>query len=87
MAMMNQLTPMEGCLLVELSGQYGYVETPDKKYDSKTSGVVIRANVKDGEQWPGRIVYFEAYKDDVQINRDGTLYAFIKLEEVRGYEE
>lgn len=32
-------------------------------------------------------VYFEEYKEGARIKRDGELFCFIKLEDIRGFEE
>lgn len=41
------LVPINGCVLVELTGDMDFIETPDKQYETHTSGVVIRVY-----RWP-----------------------------------
>lgn len=40
--------------------------------------------------WPddllGKRVHFEEFKEGARIKRDGKIYSFIKLEDIRGYE-
>lgn len=40
-----------------------------------------------GDNLIGKRVYFEEYKEGARIKRDGELFCFIKLEDVRGYED
>lgn len=84
------LTPINGCVLVRLTEAYSYVHTPDKKYDTKTSGILIKI---DRELDPnpytklvGKKVYFESYKDDTVKEENGEKYALIKATELKGYE-
>lgn len=80
------ITPINGCVLVKLTNSYEYVAAPDKKYDTKTSGVVIAVDSDlDGvEGIAGSKVYFEEYKDGTTIEEDGEKYALIKFEDIRG---
>lgn len=49
-----------------------------------------RGTVEDGFKWPddllGKRVHFEEFKEGARIKRDGKIYSFIKLEDIRGYE-
>lgn len=82
------ITPINGCILVKLTNSYEYVATPDKKYDTKTSGIVVDYDDEIGavpNDFVGKKVYFEEYKDGTQFEHDGDKYALIKFEDVRGY--
>lgn len=83
---MNLPTPLNGCVLVELTENYQYVVTPDKQYATKTSGIV-KAIAPELESFLlNSKVYFDEYKDGTQIKVDDKTYAFIKYEEIRGYD-
>lgn len=45
---------------------------------------------QEGMKWPddllGKRVHFEEFKEGARIKRDGKIYSFIKLEDIRGYE-
>lgn len=84
------LEPINGCVLVRLTEAYSYVHTPDKKYDTKTSGILIKVayGMKGTEigKLIGKKVYFESYKDDTVKEENGEKYALIKETEIKGYE-
>lgn len=82
---MINLEPMPGYVLVELAEEFAGVYVPDKKYDTKTSGVVIDAANDAFIKLKGKTVYFEEYKDGTQVKADDKIYAFIKTEDIRGY--
>jgi co-chaperonin GroES (HSP10) len=82
-----EVTPINGCILVELTDNYQYVATPDKKYDTKTSGIVIDVD-QELTTFPdikGKKVYFEEYKDGTTIEEEGKKYALIKFDDIRGF--
>lgn len=35
----------------------------------------------------GKVVHFEEFKEGGRIKRDGKIYSFIKIEDIRGYED
>lgn len=91
------ITPINGCILVKLTNSYEYVAAPDKKYDTKTSGIVVGGDWYSitgnddvdhvhaiTDKYIGKKVYFEEYKDGTQFEQDGDKYALIKFEDVRG---
>jgi len=83
---MNNLHPINGCVLVELAESFQYVATPDKQYSTKTSGIVKKiATDLDIVDIIDKKVYFEEYKDGTQFQIDDKSYAFIKYEDIRGY--
>lgn len=93
---MNKLVPIGGCVLVELTESFKYVATPEKQYSTKTSGIVIDVDNNISPKMAGKTtssyligkkVYFEEYKDGTQIEKDDKTYAFIKLDDIRGYED
>lgn len=84
------LTPINGCVLVRLTEVYSHVTVPDKKYDTKTSGILIKV-AEDGvpttyRDLVGKKVFFESYKDDTAKEFNGEKYALIKADELKGYE-
>lgn len=86
------LEPINGCVLVKLTESYAMIDIPDKKYDTKTSGILLKAAkhvTLDGfpiTDLIGKKVYFESYKDDTVKQEDGEKYALIKATELKGYE-
>lgn len=40
-----------------------------------------------GNNLIGKRVYFEEFKEGARIKRDGELFCFIKIEDIRGYED
>ena len=45
------VTPINGCVLIKLTSSYEFVATPDKKYDTKTSGIVIATEKEEYREW------------------------------------
>lgn len=99
---MIALKPLPGRILVELREKYQHVATADQKYDTKTSGICIEAAAVIGHPYPamlasdvetcyvslkGKLVFWEEYKDGAVIERDGKKYAFVKIEDLDGYED
>lgn len=82
--MVQDLTPYGENVLVLLGEQYEHIALPDKKYDTKTSGVVVSAP-EHANELVGCTAYFEAYKDDVRVEINGNTFAFINLKDIRGY--
>jgi co-chaperonin GroES (HSP10) len=80
------IIPLNGCLLVKLTGAYEFVASPDKKYDTKTSGIVVAADDIADIALLNHKVFFEEYKDGTIVDIDGVKHAFIKREDVRGYQ-
>ena len=82
---MKGLVPIFESALVELSEAYANVATPDKQFNTKTSGTVISVALDEYPHLVGKKVWFEEYKDGCQTEIDGKTYAFIKLNDIRGY--
>lgn len=83
----TSLIPVNDCVLVKLDR----TDRKESKYDTRTSGICIRlpfigveAAVND---FVNKRVYFEEYKEGARIKRDGELFCFIKIEDIRGYED
>lgn len=91
------LMPLPGRVLVELREKYTHVATTEQKYDTKTSGICIGVNApanwnKDKRlDYPhsmiNLVVFWEEYKNSEPIERDGKKYAFVKIEDLDGYED
>lgn len=88
------LVPVNGCVLVKLENQYENFSTKEGRYDTRTNGIVVAIpkleyvsvlEIKATELL-GKRVYFEEYKEGARIKKGNDLYCFIKLEDVRGYE-
>lgn len=87
------LIPVNNCVLVKLDP----TDQKETKYSTRTSGIAIRVAVstyKGADTFSthdlpieGKRVYFEEYKEGARIKRDGELYCFIKIEDIRGYED
>jgi co-chaperonin GroES (HSP10) len=92
------LYPLNDCVLVELKQSSKNFSTKEGKYDSRTEGIVIAVNSNANKQYPefidnlpatellGKRVHFEEFKEGARIKRDGKIYSFIKIEDIRGYE-
>jgi co-chaperonin GroES (HSP10) len=92
------LIPLNDCVLVELKQSSKNFTMKEGKYDSRTEGIVIAlpkqmANLKAtslqgvlNETILGKRVHFEEFKEGARIKRNGKLYSFIKIEDIRGYE-
>jgi co-chaperonin GroES (HSP10) len=83
------LVPINGCVVVELTGELTMIEMPDKQYSTNTSGIVKavdEAELPDLYYLVGKRVYFEGFKD-VEVPGDDVKYAFVKIEDIRGYEQ
>jgi co-chaperonin GroES (HSP10) len=81
------LVPLNGCVLVELAQTYKNVVTPDERYKTNTSGVVIAQDANINDSYVGKTVFWEEYKDAVRLKIDDKEYAFIKFEDIRGYRD
>lgn len=85
--------PINDCVLVRLDNStYKTIAATEKKYDSRTTGVAIAMADSVVEDLSvggleGKRVWFAEYKDDVRVERDGATYAFIKYEDIRGYDD
>lgn len=79
------LEPIGDTALVEVSPSYKYAVTPDQRYSSATSGKVISVGNDDYDMLVGKLAYWEEYKDGTRTELNGKKYAFIKLEDIRGY--
>lgn len=56
-----------------------------------TTGNMTGGTLNEGFKWPddllGKRVHFEEFKEGARIKRNGKIYSFIKLEDIRGYED
>lgn len=97
---MISLKPLPGRILVELREKYEHVATTAQKYDTKTSGICIDvpriygyvAGIVDPvdpehSELIGQLVFWDEYKDGAVIERDDKKYAFIKIEDLDGFED
>lgn len=91
---LNFNTKSAGTALVELKEQ-GAIDTPDKQFKSFHQGMVIdlsygartTALVNSDDDLVGKLVYFEEYKDSCQVEEDDKIFAFIALEDIKGYQD
>ena len=82
---MNELTPINNNVLIELAETYSAVVTPDKQYSTKTSGIVKAVSNEDHEILLGKKVFFEDFKDGTQFSVDDSTYSFISYKDIKGY--
>lgn len=92
------LVPLNDCLLVELTdgNELEGVDIPDKQFSTKTSGIVVSVDTSSTADKQreasvvvpliGKRVFFEDYKDGSQVDIEGKKYAFIKWDDLRGYQ-
>lgn len=91
------LTPAPGFILVQLGEYYENIKMPESKYDSKTEGIVLKVSsiartadhealTKWAESLVGKRVYWGEYKEGKRVNFDGKQQAFIRIEDIEGYE-
>jgi len=78
---------MNGNVLVELTEEWEGVYTVEKKYDTKTSGILLKVTDEDAKDLPpiGSKIYFEGFKDDSQVKDGDKIFAFIDINDIRGY--
>lgn len=96
-----QLHPLNDCVLVELEQKHKQFNTREGKYDSRTEGIVIQIPNSISNKFrkdtdlimedllflQGKRVHFEEFKEGSRIERGGKLYSFIRIEDIRGWEE
>jgi co-chaperonin GroES (HSP10) len=95
------LIPINDCVLVELQQSLKNVSLKEGKYDSRTEGIVVAIPKESfdvsmkymgkpvsykNEYLLNKRVHFEEFKEGARIKRDGKVYSFIKIEDIRGYE-
>jgi co-chaperonin GroES (HSP10) len=83
------LKPLNDCVLVELQQAYKQFNAKESKYDTRTEGIVIAVpRVHDNTigYLVNRRVHFEEFKEGARIKRNGKIYSFIKIDDIRGYE-
>lgn len=94
------LHPLNDCVLVELEQKHKQFATREGRYDSRTEGIVIAIPewlTKNTELLEdkndiisdllGKRIFFEEFKEGSRIERDGKLLSFIKIEDIRGWED
>lgn len=81
--------PVEGNVLVRLLDDFGSIVTTEKKFDSKTKGVIVKVTDANADWFEriGKTAYWEEYKDNVRFKHDDEEYAFIAVEDIRGYSD
>lgn len=62
-----------------------------KEGNTTTTFVTSSPNMKSLPNMPlkaliGKRIHFDEYKEGARIKRDGKIYSFIKIEDIRGYE-
>lgn len=86
-------TPLNSSVLIQLDpSAHKTIAVTEKKYDSRTTGIVIAVadDIQDELTLTGiehKRVWFAEYKDDVRFVIDDVTYAFIKYEDIRGYDD
>jgi len=82
------LVPINSCVLVELTDSSQFIDIPDQKFATQASGVVrsVAADSKEYAYLTDKVVYFEEYRDSAKVEVDDSKFAFIKIEDIRGYD-
>ena len=93
------LTPAPGFVLVRLTKKYQSSLSAEKdKYEQRSSGVAVDISfandaAADNEvvreaylKILGKTVYFEPFQDGVPVEVDGEEYAFIPVNQIRGFD-
>lgn len=82
------IKPINGRVLVELIDQYGSISTPDQKYGTQNSGVIIdfASDITNKEIKVGKTGFWEDFKDSNSVKREGKKLALIKFEDIGGLE-
>jgi len=93
----QKLHPLNDCVLVELKQSSKNFNIKEGRYDSRTEGIVVALPTSSFKDTPyfgtlpldilGKRVHFEEFKEGARIKRDGKIYSFIKIEDIRGYED
>jgi len=84
-----RLVPINKCVLVRLNDDSQLIDVPDKQFATQANGLVVSV-AKDSSGYDyltGKIVYFEEYRDSAQVEFDDEKFAFIKLEDLKGYQD
>lgn len=84
----TSLIPVNDCVLIKLD----HTDKKETKYETRTSGIVVAMpeeiiGIPQPTYLLGKHVYFEEYKEGARIKRDGELFCFIKIEDIRGFED
>lgn len=84
-----RLVPINDCVLVKLTNTAQFIDIPDKQFSTQASGLVVDVTAKseDFQYLIGKVVYFEEYRDSAQVEVDEDKFAFIKLEDIKGYQD
>ena len=90
------LVPVNDCVLVKLEEQYGNFGIKEDKYASRTHGIAVEVkqgafttkyDIEDIQNLFGKRVYWEEYKEGARIRKGNELFCFIKIEDIRGFED
>jgi len=86
--MSMNLVPINSCVLVELTETSQFIDIPDQKFATQATGIVrsVAADSKEFAYLTNKVVYFEEYRDSAKVEIDDNKFAFIKIEEIRGYD-
>jgi co-chaperonin GroES (HSP10) len=86
----KNFTTKEGKYDTRTEGIVVALPVPKKTYNITTMTTHPRGTVSGDFDWPkdllGKRVHFEEFKEGARIKRNGNIYSFIKLEDIRGYE-
>jgi co-chaperonin GroES (HSP10) len=87
----KNFTTKEGKYDTRTEGIVVALPVKKKTHTIVTSSTGMTYGKTDGTfEWPdellGKRVHFEEFKEGARIKRNGNIYSFIKLEDIRGYE-
>jgi co-chaperonin GroES (HSP10) len=87
---MAEITPAPGYVLVQLGDYYEGVKLPEAKFDTKTEGTVIAVNPGKEQPWArmlnGHKVYWGEYQEGKRVHFEGKQQAFIKIDDIQGFD-
>jgi co-chaperonin GroES (HSP10) len=91
------LHPLNDCVLVELKQSTDKFSVKEGRFDSRSEGIVIETENKSHikrtiteDQYAylkGKRIHFEQFNAIDPIKRGGKQYGFIKISDIRGYED
>jgi len=83
------LVPMKGFLLVELGTSYENINIATRAYEGKSNGLVIGVAEADSSKhgWlENQHVFWDSMMEGSKVSREGKEYAFIRINQIQGYE-
>lgn len=94
---MAKLIPVGERVLVQLGEQYRNIAVTEKKYDSKTNGIIVAVGDPDArvttpkgstavKSLIGKRIYWDQFKEGAAVLDGESQYCFINIEDIQGVE-